>query len=60
MSNTQHRRQLMAARDIALRTGDIPAYQRLTVQIAALPMPGVRPLTQRDITRYTQRKERMS
>lgn len=46
------RRDLMADRDAALKAGDIATFQALTVQIAALPMKGVRKLTPNDIARY--------
>ena len=47
------RRELMARRDAALAAGDIATFQALTRQIADLPLNGVKPLTQRDIDRYT-------
>jgi hypothetical protein len=49
------RRELMAKRDEALRNGDTAAFQALTKQIAELPMPGVAPLTQKDIDRYNRK-----
>ncbi len=53
-----NRRELMARRDAALKAGDIPSFQRLTTEIAALPMKGVAPLTQKDIDRYAAHKAR--
>ena len=50
------RRELMAARDAALAGGDIATFQALTAKIAALPLVGVKPLTQRDIDRYVAEK----
>lgn len=50
-----NRRQLMTERDAALKAGDVARFQALTVQIAALPLKGVKPLTQRDIQRYADR-----
>ena len=49
------RRELMARRDAALAAGNIAEFQRLTTEIAALPLPGVAPLTQRDMDRYRAR-----
>lgn len=46
------RRDLMARRDAALKAGDIATFQRLTAEIAALPMQGVPALTDKDIDRY--------
>ena len=51
---TNTRRSLMDARSAALRDGDIATFQRLTRQIADLPLRGVSPLTQRDIDRYAK------
>lgn len=52
------RRELMAERDVALKNGDIATFQRLTRQIAELPMNGIAPLTKRDIDRYINAKNR--
>jgi hypothetical protein len=50
------RRELMTQRDAALARGDYAEFQALTVKIAALPLKGVRPLTERDITKYVTRR----
>ena len=52
------RRELMARRDAALAAGDIAEFQRLTSEIAALPMKGVATLTQKDVARYTRKAGR--
>lgn len=52
MTSRATRRALMTERDRALVAKDYATYQRLTREIAALPLDGVRPLTTRDIARY--------
>jgi len=55
--NPRHiRRELMTRRDAALAAGDIAQFQALTTQIAGLPMPGVAPLTAKDIERWNKRR----
>jgi hypothetical protein len=49
-----NRRNLMTERDAALKAGDIARFHELTRQIAALPMKGVKPLTQQDIDRWNK------
>jgi hypothetical protein len=56
--STNRRRELMTARDRALAAGDIATFQKLTKQIAVLPLKGVRRLTAQDIARYVGRKQR--
>ncbi len=46
------KRDLMTQRDAALKAGDIATFQRLTQQIADLPMKGVPTLTPKDIEKY--------
>ena len=46
------RRALMTQRDMALSAGDIAVFQRLTRQIADLPMKGIKALTAKDIAKY--------
>jgi len=53
----QTRRDLMARRDAALAARDIAEFQRLTVEIANLPMPGVPALTAKDLARYHRAKQ---
>lgn len=48
------RRELMDARQRALAAGDLATFQQLTIQIAALPLPGLPALTPADIARYLQ------
>jgi hypothetical protein len=50
------RREMMTLRDHALARQDHAEYQRLTALIAALPFPGVRPLTMADKRRYARRQ----
>lgn len=50
------RRELMAERDAALAAGDVARFQELTKRIAELPLPGVKPLTRRDIERFINKK----
>lgn len=52
------RRALMTRRNAALKAGDIATFQRLTADIAALPLKGVPALTQKDIDRYVAGKKR--
>ena len=52
------RRELSRRRSLALAAGDIATFQRLTVEMAALPMQGVPKLTAKDITRYTRKAVR--
>jgi len=49
------KRELMTARDVALKAGDIKLFQELTMRIAELPMKGVAPLTAKDVTKYAKR-----
>lgn len=54
----QTKRALMTERDEAVRARDWARMNALTRQIADLPFPGLKPLTQRDIDRYVNRKAR--
>jgi len=45
----------MAERDKALAAKDYARFQALTLQIAKLPMKGIKPLTRADIARFTAR-----
>lgn len=49
------RKAMTTERNEALAAGDIKRFQELTTAIANLPMPGVAPLTQKDIDRYARR-----
>lgn len=53
------RHELSVRRSIALAAGDIATYQSITSAMAALPMPGVPPLTKKSIARYTACKGEM-
>lgn len=48
------RRDLMTRRDAALAAGDHATFQRLTTEIANLPLKGVAPLTKKDIAKYAK------
>ena len=50
------RKRLMAERQVAVAAGDWARMNELTRQLAALPMAGVPPLTQKDIDRYAKGK----
>ena len=50
------RRDLMTRRDAALKAGDIATFQRLTTEIANLPLKGVKPLTPKDIAKWNARR----
>lgn len=52
------KKPLIAERNAALAAGDIARFQAITLQIALMPMTGVRPLTQRDIDKYVGKKWR--
>lgn len=49
------RRTLMHERNEALSVRDFARYQLLTVQIAHLPMKGIKPLTQRVMDAYARK-----
>lgn len=51
---TSRKRDLMTRRDAALAAGDIPTFQRLTTEIAKLPMNGVPELTPKDIAKWNK------
>ena len=51
------RYRLMQQRQAAVEAKDWARFQALTSQLAALPMRGVPPLTQRDIDRYARGKQ---
>ena len=55
-STTLERRRLMGERDTAIAQRDWATMQALTTRIAALPLRGVRQLSQRDIAKYITRK----
>jgi hypothetical protein len=57
-NNRTIRRELMDERTKAIAAGNWQRMNELTKQIAELPMPGVAPLTQKDIDRYVAKKAR--